>query len=295
MRNYKKVFTLFVMVGLLVVLSGCSGDITKPIVDSKNFFEMVLVIPVAWIMQFFAGIFNNSFAMGIIITTIIVRTIAWPIYAKSNDLSIKMAVAQPEMNRIQAKYATRKDPESQQKMQTELMAVYKKYGINFFGCLMPFLQMPIFLAMYQVVQRIGIEGGMYADKVANNMFLGIDLTKAGNFGLILGQGGDIAGWILAIIVAGTMFLLNQLAQKKPSYSKNTAAHGAQSAQAEQSAKMMKYMQYFMVIMMFSISLGSNSLALYWIIGNVYSILQNMINRVINERKYHKMKNKDLVG
>ena len=296
MKNYRKVFTLFVMIGLLVVLSGCSGDVTEPIKSGDiGFFERILVIPVAWIMQFFSGLFNNSFAMGIIITTIIVRTIAWPIYAKSNDLSIKMAVAQPEMNRIQAKYATRKDPESQQKMQMELMAVYKKYGINFFGCLMPFLQMPIFLAMYQVVQRIWIEGGMYADKVSNMKFLGIDLAKAGNFGLIMGQEGDVAGWILAIIVAGTMFLLNYLAQKKPSYAKNTASHGAQSAQAEQSAKMMKYMQYFMVIMMFSISLGSNSLALYWVVGNVYSIGQNMINRVVNERKYYAMKNKDLVG
>ncbi|WP_052591410.1 YidC/Oxa1 family membrane protein insertase [Paracholeplasma brassicae] len=296
MKNYKKVFTLFVMIGLLVVLSGCSGDVTAPIKSGDiGFFERILVLPVAWVMQFFSGLFNNSFAIGIIITTIIVRTIAWPIYAKSNDLSIKMAVAQPEMNRIQAKYATRKDPESQQKMQMELMAVYKKYGINFFGCLMPFLQMPIFLAMYQVVQRIWIEGGMYADKVQNMKFLGIDLAKSGNFGLILGQDGDIAGWILAIIVAGTMFFLNHLAQKKPSYAKNTAAHGPQSAQAEQSAKMMKYMQYFMVIMMFSISLGSNSLALYWVVGNLYSIGQNMINRVINERKYYAMKNKDLVG
>lgn len=296
MRNYKKIVAVFIVMTLLVVLSGCSGDPTKPIVVSEGgWFDWLLVIPIAWIMQFFSALFNNSFAMGIIITTIIVRTIAWPIYAKSNDLSIKMAVAQPEMQRVQAKYATRKDPESQQKMQMEMMAVYKKYGINFMGCLMPFLQMPIFLAMYQVVQRIWRTGGTYAGQVNNQLFLGIDLAKAGNFGAIYGQNGDLAGWILAIIVAATMFALNYLAMKKPAYSKNTAAHNPTNSQAEQTQKMMKYMQYFMVFMMFSISLQSNSLALYWVVGNIYSIGQNLINRYLNEKKYEKMKNKDLVG
>ncbi|MCV2231452.1 YidC/Oxa1 family membrane protein insertase [Paracholeplasma manati] len=301
MRNYKKILAVFVVMTLLVVLSGCSGDPTQPIVVSEGgWFDWLLVIPIAWIMQFFGALFNNSFAMGIIITTIIVRTIAWPIYAKSNDLSIKMAVAQPEMQRVQAKYATRKDPESQQKMQMEMMAVYKKYGINFMGCLMPFLQMPIFLAMYQVVQRVWIvekDGvfGSFAESVSNRMFLGIDLSKAGNFGAIYGQSGDLAGWILAIIVGLTMFALNYLAMKKPAYSKNTSAHNPQTSQAEQTQKMMKYMQYFMVFMMFSISLQSNSLALYWVVGNIYSIGQNLINRYLNEKKYEAMKNKDLVG
>ena len=296
MRNYKKFLAVFIVMTLLVVLSGCSGDPTQPIVVSEGgWFDWLLVIPIAWIMQFFGALFNNSFAMGIIITTIIVRTIAWPIYAKSNDLSIKMAVAQPEMQRVQAKYATRKDPESQQKMQMEMMSVYKKYGINFMGCLMPFLQMPIFLAMYQVVQRIWRSGGTYAVEVSNQSFLGIDLSTSGNFGAIYGQRGDLAGWILAIIVGGTMFALNYLAMKKPAYSKNTAAHSPQTSQAEQTQKMMKYMQYFMVFMMFSISLQSNSLALYWVVGNVYSIGQNLINRYLNEKKYEKMKNKDLVG
>ncbi|MDY0210320.1 MAG: YidC/Oxa1 family membrane protein insertase [Acholeplasma sp.] len=297
MKNHKKVLTLFVLAGVLVFLSGCSGDITKPIVSGDGgWFEWLLVNPIAWLMGFIGSLFNNSFAMGIIITTIIVRTIAWPIYAKSNDLSIKMAVAQPEMQRIQAKYATRKDPESQQKQQMEMMAVYKKYGINFMGCLMPFLQMPLFLAMYQVVQRVYLENGTYTAQVANNSFLGIDLKGVGNFGAIIGQGkGDLGGWVLAIIVGLTMWYLNHLATKKPSYAKNTAAHGPQSGQAEQTQKMMKYMQYFMIFMMFSLSLQRNSLALYWVVGNIYSIVQNLINRKLNEIKYEKMKNKDLVG
>lgn len=296
MKNHKKVLMLFVLAGILVFLSGCSGDTTAPIVAGKgNWFEWILVTPIAWLMAFFGKLFNNSFAMGIIFSTIIVRTIAWPIYAKSNDLSIKMAVAQPEMQRIQAKYATRKDPESQQKMQMEMMGIYKKYGINFMGCLMPFLQMPLFLAMYQVVQRIYLDGGTYAEDVSNIKFLGMRLDVAGNMSAIFGQKGDLGGWILAIIVGVTMWYLNHLATKKPSYAKNTASHNPQASQAEQTQKMMKYMQYFMIFMMFSLSLQRNSLALYWVVGNIYSIIQNLINRKLNEVKYEKMKNKDLVG
>lgn len=308
MRNKKRVMIVFVLAALLFVLSGCSGNIDRPITTDPsvaNWFDWILVLPVGWIMQLIAGWFGNSFAAGIIFTTIIIRTAAWPIYAKSNDLSIKMAVAQPDIQRVQAKYATRKDKESQQKMQMEMQQVYKKHKINFLGCLMPLIQMPIFIAVYQTVQRIWITSttvgdkvvtGLWADKVSNMNFIGIDLASKGNYEYLFNgfTDGDWKGWLLAIIVAGTNVILNFLSTRKPSYQKDTHKHGTAGQQADQSAKMMKYMQVFMVIMMFFISLQSNALALYWIVGNTYSIGQNLINRKINEKKYYKMKNQDLV-
>ncbi len=299
---------VMVMFALLFLLSGCSGDVSRPITTNPkvaNWFDWILVIPVGWVMQLIAGWFNNSFAAGIIFTTIIIRTAAWPIYAKSNDLSIKMAVAQPDIQRVQAKYATRKDRESQQKMQMEIQQVYKKHNINLLGCFMPLIQMPIFIAVYQTVQRIWIKTktigdievtGLWADKVANMNFLGVDLADKGNPQYLFNgfRDCDWKGWILAIIVAGTNVLLNWLSMRKPSYQKDTYKHGAAGKQAEQSQQMMKYMQIFMIVMMFMIALSSNALALYWIVGNIYSIGQILINRKINEKKYHKMKNKDLV-
>jgi hypothetical protein len=134
----------------------------KPInIKDSGFFDWILVIPISWILQLIAGIMFNSFALGIVFTTIIVRTIAWPIYAKSNDMTVKMAVAQPEINKLQEKYRLRQDPQSKLQMQQETAALYKKYKINMFGCLLPLLQMPIFIAMYNVVRKITLEGGMY--------------------------------------------------------------------------------------------------------------------------------------
>ncbi len=256
-------------------------------VEAANWFDYILIIPVAFIMQFFAGLAGNSFAVGIIITTIIVRTLAWPIYAKSNDMTMRMSLAQPDLQRIQQKYATRKDPQSQQMMQMETMQIYKKHKIGVTGCLMPFLQMPIFIAMYRVVLRITLEGGMYADKVSNTHFLGINLA-AGSQGLLSASG------ILAVIVGGTMFALQQISQKKPSYAKNTGTQN-QTSQAQQTQQTMKMVSYFMVFMMATFAYSNNALALYWVVGNCYSICQTLINRRINEKRHEQIKQKELLG
>ncbi|MFA5471271.1 MAG: membrane protein insertase YidC [Acholeplasmataceae bacterium] len=258
----------------------------KPITtEDAGFFDYILVIPVAFIMQLFAGFLGNSFALGILFTTLVVRTLAWPIYAKSNDMTMKMNLAQPDMQRVQAKYAARKDPQSQQMMQMEMMQVYKKHNINVLGCLMPFLQMPIFIAMYGVVRRISLEGGMYADKVSNTNFLGINLANTND---------GITALLLAAIVGATMFTLQKISMKKPSYAKNTYKHNA-NPQAQQTEKTMKFVSYFMVIMMMFISYQSNALALYWIFGNIYSLGQTLFNRKLNEKKHAKLQEKQLLG
>jgi len=258
----------------------------KPISTADaTFFDYILVIPVAFLMNFFASIMGNSFALGILFTTIVVRTLAWPIYAKSNDMSIKMNIAQPDMARLQAKYATRKDPQSQQQMQMEMMQIYKKHGINIFGCLMPFLQMPIFIAMYGVVRRVTLQGGMYADSITNTNFFGINLSNT--------QDG-IIGMVLAALVGISMYILQYISMKKPAYAKNTAKH-VPNPQAEQTEKTMKFVSYFMVIMMAFASYQSNALALYWIFGNIYSLGQTLLNRKLNEKKHEQLKQKQLMG
>lgn len=256
-------------------------------VEAANWFDYILIIPVAFVMQLFAGLFGNSFGAGIIITTIIVRTLAWPIYAKSNDMTMRMSLAQPEIQKLQNKYATRKDPQSQQMMQMEMMQLYKKHKIGASGCLMPFLQMPIFIAMYRVVLRITLEGGIYTDKVVNTTFLGIDLST-GSQGLLSASG------LLALIVGVTMYLLQKISQKKPSYAKATGTQ-VKTAQAQQTEQTMKMVSYFMVIMMATFSYSNNALALYWVVGNAYSIAQTLFNRKLNEKKHEELKQKELLG
>jgi YidC/Oxa1 family membrane protein insertase len=104
----------------------------------------LFVYPMAGIMWVIGKTIGfGSYPVTIIIATIVVRTIAWPIYGKTNDMQLKMQLVQPEMEKIQKKYAGREDQESKQRMSMETMQLYKKYGIGFGGCLMPFVQMPI--------------------------------------------------------------------------------------------------------------------------------------------------------
>ncbi|VEU83038.1 YidC/Oxa1 family membrane protein insertase [Acholeplasma hippikon] len=246
-------------------------------------WDYVLIIPIAFIMSLFAGIFGNSFAVGILFATIIVRTIAWPIYARANDMSMKMALAQPDLNRLQAKYATKKDPASQQKMQMEMMAIYKKHKISMLGCLTPLMQMPIFLAMFQVVYRISVPGGAFVDKISNKTLL------FGTIDLTIGGWNDVWSYILAAIVGVTMYLLQRLSTKKPSYAKNTGSQ-VKTEQQLQQEQTMKTVSIVMVGMMVLTTITSvNALGFYWVVGNIYSIFQSIINRKLSEKKYQKTK------
>ncbi|MDD3122196.1 MAG: YidC/Oxa1 family membrane protein insertase [Candidatus Izemoplasmatales bacterium] len=215
--------------------------------------------------------------IGLLLMTLVIRTIAWPVYAKSNDLTIKMQMAQPELDKLKEKYAGKNDQASQQRMQMETMDVYKRYKINFLGCLMPVLQMPIFIAMYQVVQRFPLtDTAVFGNGavVLNTNFLWTTLGNTFSFSSF-----DMTAFLsnlpLAIIVGVTMFLSQWLLQKRQK--KNQKRVRYQDPKAQQSQKTMQYFMYFMVLMMAYIALGNAGIAFYWIIGNSYQLLQSYIS------------------
>ncbi|MCR5308216.1 MAG: YidC/Oxa1 family membrane protein insertase [bacterium] len=318
----KKKHVILILLVLVVVfmLTGCSGadksmlPISNPNAAEKwnrdGWFVWLLVRPIAFLIDRFS--IGGVLAIGIILTTLMVRTIAWPVYAKTNDMSLKMTLAQPEMTRIQAKYANRQDPISQQKMQREMMAVWKKYKINPLGCLVaPLIQFPLFMAMYNAVQRYPNnaytypEGHKYAGmtktvctwfKHKNNSIGGGDL-KTKFCGIDLAKGitdikelGKISNWvyiILPILVGVTMVACQLVSQKKPAYAKKAYPNQQESAQAKQTQKMMRFMMIFMTAMMVLMSFRSGTLALYWVVGNLYTIVQTIVNRKTNEIKWEK--------
>lgn len=314
----KHVIMIVLVFTLLLVLTGCSGadksmlPISGPNgkgVDNDGWFVWILVRPIAFFIDRFS--IGGSLALGIILTTLMIRTLAWPVYAKTNDMSLKMSLAQPEMNRIQAKYANRKDPVSQQKMQREMMAIWKKYKINPLGCLIvPLIQFPLFMAMYNAVQRYPNKAYTYAEDAKkfagetknvwtffkhmdnaggdlHTKFCGIDLSK----GITnITELGKISNWvyvILPILVGITMVACQLVSQMKPSYAKKAYPNQQKSPQEDQTKKMMRIMMIFMTAMMVLMSFRSGTLALYWVIGNIYTIGQTFVSRKINEVKWTK--------
>jgi len=251
---------------ILINLSGCAklyrdGNLQDiyPI-NTKYFWDRFFIQPIAWLLDLFTTK-TGSYALGILITTIIVRTILTPIYTKSNDMSIKMNKIQPEIQKIQQKYAGKTDPDSRNRMQQEMMKLYKDNNINMFaGCLMPFLQMPVFLAMYNAVVKTPVTYN-YSLSVTN--MLGIDLSKPGPI------------YFLPVIVGITAYLLQYISTF------------GMSEEAKNNPTI-KTMNWMMPGMMFVFAFSqSSALSLYWIVGNIYSTLQ-----IIVVKKPFKRKDKD---
>ena len=167
-----------------------------------------------------------------------------------------MQEIQPEMQRIQKKYENKKDQASQVKMQQEMMELYKKYNYNpMMGCVLPFLQMPIFLAFYQAISRHPLIK---------------DAAAAEFFGINLGATGTIPNYVLAFIVAGLTIYSQRLMNK------NMAAN-MNSQQNQTSNMMMKVMTYYFPFAMFSITIGTPfAFGLYFLTGQIMTIVQSLI-------------------
>ena len=221
-------------------------------------------------------------------------------HAKSNDMTLKMKLMEPEQAKIQEKYARRKDEESQRMMQMEMMQLYKKYKVGLGGCLMPFLQFPIFMAVFRAVSRLPYTNGSAgsADWVSkiNSTVFGVDLFQDKTGG---NQPAQLIGIIiLCVLVVGTQVLQQLLANKKQKEQQEKAqadipAYRRQSVnQSNQMASQMKIMMWSMTGMMgvfvFSSAAG---LGVYWLIGNVYAIVQQIINSKTSEQRFEKLKQK----
>ena len=218
--------------------------------------------------------------LGLLIMTLVIRTLGWPIYAKTNDMSLKMQLAQPELNKIQEKYRNKTDQASQQRMQMETMELYRKYKINLFGCLMPLLQMPIFIAMYQVVQRFPLTD--------LSLFTDANVTMNTNFlWTTLGNTEWLLNLPMAILVSGLMFLSQWLTQHRTKTQQRPNQYAG--AKAQQTQNSMKYMMYFMVVMMGFIALRSAGIAFYWVIGTSYQLLQSYISYKNMQKRQDKLR------
>lgn len=124
---------------------------------------------VKWVAEVMGWLMNGIYSIGvhnlglcIIIFTVIIYAMMTPLQIKQQKFAKMNTVMNPELQKIQKKYRGKNDQNSQMKMQEETMAVYEKYGVSPTGsCLQMLIQMPVFLALYQVIIKIpGYISGM---------------------------------------------------------------------------------------------------------------------------------------
>lgn len=108
----------------------------------------LLIVPMLTVLKFWYLIFNN-YGIAIILLTLMIKAITWPLQSIANRSGKRMQALAPKLKEIQAKYK-----ETPEKLQTETFALYREYGVNpFGGCLPAFIQMPVFFSLYFMLQN----------------------------------------------------------------------------------------------------------------------------------------------
>lgn len=264
-----------------------------------HLFNNFFTFPVGWILMTLSKLLGGYYVIGLILTTLLVRTLGWPIYARTNDMSLKMQLMQPELAKLEAKYEKRSDPESQKAKQIEMAAIYRKYKVGIGGCLLPFLQFPIFMSIFRAISRLPYTNGEVSGTAnwvegLNTKIFGIDLFKDRTQGDSLQMWGVI---VLAVLVVGTQMLSQFILQRKqkklqeesqaniPAYRRQAAA------QQNETQKTMKYMMYFMTLMMGMFVLSSAAgLGFYWLIGNIYTMFQSYVGQKRSAERLERLRN-----
>lgn len=213
-------------------------------------------IALLWSLNALEKVVRN-YGVAIMLLTIIVRILFWPITHKGTESMRRMQALQPQLKEIQAKFK-----DNPQRMQQETMAFYKENKVNpMGGCLPMLVQIPVFIALY-VVLRSAIE-------LRFSKFLWIsDLSEPEN--LFVGAFKvPLVGWdalnILPLLMAATMFFQQKLTP-------TAAATPEQQQQQKMMAVMMPVMMLFFFYPM------PSGLVLYWTTSNLIMIAQMMIKK-----------------
>lgn len=223
--------------------------------DSNNYnglWVQLIVMPLAWLI-IKIGNFLGNYGLSVMAVGLLIRIILIPFTRKTIKQSENMKKAQPEMERLEKKYANKNDQESLMMKSQEMMMIYKKYNISPFGsCLISFIQLPLFFGFLEAINRIPaiFEGDLGAYQLGTTPLIGI---KSGNYFYI----------VLILLIILTTYL---------SFKFSMSSMG-NAAQQKQMKMMTGFMLVFISIASFSLP---TAIALYWVVTNGFSVVQNLI-------------------
>lgn len=267
-------------------------------------FETFIVQPIFnALMLLYSIIPGGDFGIAIILFTIIIRFVLYPLVRSQLHQTKMMRKMQPELAKIKKAANGNKQLEAMQQME-----LYKRHGIKpFRSILVLLIQLPIFIALYQVIQIITLHRDqvahyMYAplqqipaiksvienpDNFNHTMLGFIDLTKTafGNHGV------DLALLALALISAITQYIMSKQTMPTNNTPKKfrqimaEAAAGKEADPNDMTNAMTSGMMKFMPIMMFFIMVGlPGALALYYTASNLVAVAQQhyLLNKDTHE-------------
>ena len=194
-----------------------------------------------------------SWGWSIVIMTICIKTLFWPLTAQASKSQKRMAKIQEPMKELKEKYK-----DNPQKMQQETMKLFKEHQVNpLAGCLPIFIQMPIFLGLFYMLRT--------ASELRHEPFLWVaDLSQPDT----LFEIGGFPFNLLPLLMGATMFLQMHMMPVSP------------TADPLQQ-KIFKFMPAIFLVFLYNFSSG---LTLYWTVQNILTIVQQKItnNRIDKE-------------
>jgi len=244
-QNMTKTFTLYLGPRDLYIIKSVNKSLAKAI--NFGWFD-IIAKPLLVALRFFNQYLSN-YGLSIILLTIVIKMLFWPLTHKSYKSMKEMRKLQPMMAKIREKYKGNK-----QEMQKQLMGLYKTYKINpMGGCLPMIVQIPVFFAFYRILPNsIELRHAPFVlwinDLSAPERLFSFPFTvplMAPPYGIP----------VLTLLMGASMFLQQKMTP--------TTGDPAQ-------AKMMMLLPIVFTFLFINFPSG---LVLYWLVNNVLSIAQ----------------------
>jgi YidC/Oxa1 family membrane protein insertase len=252
----------------------------------KWLVELVLV---AWHALFtFMGLPASAgitWVLAIVGLVLVVRTALIPLFVKQIKSQRKMMEIAPELRKIQEKYRGKKDQLSREAMSRETMALYKNRGTSPFSSCLPLLvQMPIFFALFSVLNDVtrhaqaGIGGvGLLTPELTQEFYNAKLFGVASLHDTLIGAWeAQAPGWqvtVAILLVLVVLMIASQFFTQLQIISKNLSPE-AKTGQAYQMQKIMLYVLPLAFI--FSGVFFPLGVVIYWFTSNVWTMVQQFV-------------------
>jgi len=217
---------------------GFFGFCAKPLLLAMNWLHDVTKLGYGWV---------------IVLITILLRAIFWPLMAKSTRSMKRMAALAPELKALQEKYK-----DDVQKLTSKQWELYRKHKVSpMSGCLPMLIQTPVFIGFFTMLRSaIELRGASF--------LWARDLSKPDTLFMI--PGINFPFNLLPLLMGGAMLWQSHLTPPSP---------GMDPTQA----KIMRYLPLIFLIFLYNYSAG---LALYWTVNNLLTILQTKLTKNLRD-------------
>jgi YidC/Oxa1 family membrane protein insertase len=198
---------------------------------------------------------TSNYGVAIMLATALLRIMLFPVNQYSmvsmKKMQLQSQKLQPKIKAIRSKYQKKKDAQSRQKMNEEIMQLYRREGVNpaggLAGCLPLLAQFPILIGFY------------------NMLTVAVELRGAPFFGWIQDLSQKDPYWILPLMMGATMFIQQKMAMSR-----------VKDPTMQQQQRFMMFMPFFFTWICLQMPAG---MVLYWFINNLLGIGQQyLVNR-----------------